>query len=255
MGTSASRSPHSPDVRIKESALKMTIRVTIDKLSTGKARRAAFTPEKPLFFVYNPSTATQWARNALKSAESGPYGPVFAIFRTFIRTIGLTGRKTAKISNKGLQPTTHKLSAMHNELLATHQSGIVRGSQLNPDVGIKESALKMSTRVTIDKLSTGKARRTALPLKNPMFFVYNPSTATKRAENARKTDKNGLYGNASAISRTFFRTMDLTGRKTAKISNNRFQATTHKLSHCDGLRTLQSFIVGHGLLHTAVGRA
>ena len=49
--------------------------------------------------------------------------------------MNLTGQKTAKISNKGLQPTTHKLSAMHNELLATHQSGIVRGSRLNPDVG------------------------------------------------------------------------------------------------------------------------
>lgn len=48
--------------------------------------------------------------------------------------MNLTGPKTAKISNKGLQPTTHKPSAMHTESLATQQSGIVRGSKLNPDV-------------------------------------------------------------------------------------------------------------------------
>ena len=130
-----------------------------------------------------------------------------------------------------------------------------RGSRLTRDVRIKESTLEMTTRATSGKLSTGNARRTARPLEKPIFFGYKPSTAKKRAENARKTDKNGLYGKDSAISRTFFRTMNLTGRKTAKISNNRFQATTHKLSHCDGLRTLQSFIVGHSLLHTAVGRA
>ena len=143
-----------------------------------------------------------------------------------------------KASNNRFQGTLHKVSG-----------------PLNRDVRIKESALKMTKRATSGRLSTGNARRTALPLEKPLFFGYNPSTATKRAENARKTNKNGLYGKASAISRTFFRTMDLTGRKTAKISNNRFQATTHKLSHCDGLRTLQSFIVGHSLLHTAVGRA
>ena len=126
---------------------------------------------------------------------------------------------------------------------------------LNRDVRIKESTLEMTKRAISGKLSTGDARKATLPLEKPLFFGYNPFMATKRAENARKTDKNGLYGKASAISRTFFRSMDLAGRKTAKISNNRFQATTHKLSHCDGLRTLQSFIVGHGLLHTAVGRA
>ena len=69
--------------------------------------------------------------------------------------MNLTGPKTAKISNKGLQPTTHKLSAMHNELLATHQSGIVRGSQLNPDVRIKESTLKIIKRATIGNLFSG----------------------------------------------------------------------------------------------------
>ena len=53
--------------------------------------------------------------------------------------MNLTGPKTAKISNKGLQPTTHKLSAMHTESLATQQSGIVRGSRLNPDVGRKKN--------------------------------------------------------------------------------------------------------------------
>ena len=113
----------------------MTKRAAIGKTISWKTRRATLCLEKPLFFGYNPSTATKYAENARKSEENGPYGQVFAISTMFFRITNLTGPKTAKISNKGLQPTTHKLSAMHNELLATHQSGIVRGSQLNPDVG------------------------------------------------------------------------------------------------------------------------
>ena len=127
------------DVGIKESALKMSTRVTIDKLSTGKARRTALPLEKPLFFVYNPSTATKRARNAQKTDTNGLYGKVFANFRTFFQIIDLAGRKTAKISNKGLQPTTHKLSAMHTASPATQLSGIVRGSKLNPDVRSKDN--------------------------------------------------------------------------------------------------------------------
>ena len=128
------RRPENADVRIKESALKMTKRVISGKVSTGSAHEATLPHEKPLFFVYNPSTATKYAENARNTEEYGPYGQVFAISMTFFRTMNLTGQKTAKISNKGLQPTTHKLSAMHTSFLATQLSGIVRGSKLNPDV-------------------------------------------------------------------------------------------------------------------------
>ena len=126
--------PQNADVRIKESALRMTKRAISGKISTGDAQRAALPLEKPLLFVYNHSTATKRARNARKTEESGPYGPVFAISRTFSKPMNLTGPKTAKISNKGLQATTHKLSAMHTAFLATHLFGTVRGSRLNPDV-------------------------------------------------------------------------------------------------------------------------
>ena len=135
--SATSRLSLTRDVRIKESALKMTKRVISGKVSTGSAHEATLPHEKPLFFVYNPSTATKRSKNARNTEENGPYGQVFAISMTFFRTMNLTGPKTAKISNKGLQPTTHKLSAMHNELLATQQSGIVRGSRMNPDVGHK----------------------------------------------------------------------------------------------------------------------
>ena len=112
----------------------MTKRAISGKISTGDAQRTALPLEKSLFFVYNPSTATKRARNARETEESGPYGPVFAIFRTFSKPMDLTGPKTAKISNKGLQATTHKLSAMHTAFLATHLFGTVCGSRLNPDV-------------------------------------------------------------------------------------------------------------------------
>ena len=54
----------------------------------------------------------------------------------FIYSEPKTGEKSKRIQNlnKGLQPTTHKLSAMHNELLATQLFGTVCGSKLNPDV-------------------------------------------------------------------------------------------------------------------------
>ena len=125
----------------------MTKRAISGKISTGDAQRAALPLGKPLFFGYNHSTATKRTENARKTEESGPYGPVFAISRTFSKPIDLTGPKTAKISNKGLQATTHKLSAMHTAFLATQLFGTVRGSRLNPDVRIKESALKMTERV------------------------------------------------------------------------------------------------------------
>ena len=143
--------------------------------------------------------------------------------------MNLTGPKTAKISNKGLQPTTHKLSAMHTESHATQLSGIVRGSKLNPDVRIKESALRMTKRAISGKISTGDAQRAALPLEKPLLFVYNHSTATNRAENARKTEESGPYGPVFAISRTFSKPMNLTGPKTAKNSNKAFHLTAHNL--------------------------
>ena len=147
----------------------MTKRVISGKVSTGSAHEATLPHEKPLFFVYNPSTATKRSKNARNTEENGPYGQVFAISMTFFRTMNLTGPKTAKISNKGLQPTTHKLSAMHNELLATHQSGIVRGSRLNPDV-------RVMIHKTIPNLSN---RLTAISNRLTAIFSSHILTAMK----------------------------------------------------------------------------
>ena len=95
-----------------------------------------YSPKNRYFFGYNPFTATKYAENARKSEENGPYGQVSAIFRTFFRSTNLTGRKTAKNFNNGVQPTTHNWSAMHTASLATHRFGTVRGSRLTPDVQI-----------------------------------------------------------------------------------------------------------------------
>ena len=120
----------------------MTKRATNGKTIMRKARRSALLPEKPLFFGYNPSTATNYAENALQSEENGPYGQVFALSTMLFRTTNLTGPKTAKILNKGFQPTTHKLLARHSLSLATHPYGTIRGSRLTPDVGIIYTAYK-----------------------------------------------------------------------------------------------------------------
>ena len=112
----------------------MTTLASSGKSIMRKARRTALPPAKPLFLGYNPSTATKYGENARKSEENGPYGLLFAIFRTFFRSTKLIGRKTAKNSNKGVQPTTHNLPAMHTASLATHLFGTVRGSRLTPDV-------------------------------------------------------------------------------------------------------------------------
>ena len=106
------------------------------------AHETALQPANPLFLGYNPFTATKYAENARKSEENGPYGQLFAIFRTFFRSTKLTGRKTAKNFNNGVQPTTHNWSAMHTASLATHLFGTVRGSRLTPDVGIINTAYK-----------------------------------------------------------------------------------------------------------------
>ena len=115
----------------------MSKRAINGKTITRDAHEAALCLENPLLFGYRPSTATKYAENARKSEENGPYGQLFAIFRTFFPSTNLTGRKTAKNFNNGVQPTTHNWSAMHTASLATHLFGTVRGSRLTPDVGIK----------------------------------------------------------------------------------------------------------------------
>ena len=112
----------------------MTKRAAIGKTIMRKMRRATLCLEKPLFSGYNPSTATNYAENAHKTEKHGFYESVFTISMTFLRSINLTGRKTAKNSNKGFQPTTHKLLARHTLSLATHPNATIRGSRLTPDV-------------------------------------------------------------------------------------------------------------------------
>ena len=120
----------------------MTKRAFSGRTITRRTRRAALPLETPLFSGYNPSTATNYAENAPKTEENGPYGQFSAISMTFFRTTNLTGPKTAKNSNKGFQPTTHKLLARHTLSLATHPYGTVRGSRLTPDVQIDNTAYK-----------------------------------------------------------------------------------------------------------------
>ena len=112
----------------------MTKRAFSGKTITRKAQKPRYGSKNRYFLAYNPPTATNYAENAPKSEENGPYGQAFAISMTFLRTTNLTGRKTAKILNKGFQPTTHKLLARHTLSLATHHYGTVRGSRLTPDV-------------------------------------------------------------------------------------------------------------------------
>ena len=113
----------------------MTKRAAIGKTIMRKMRRATLCLGKPLFSGYNPSTSTNYAENAHKTEKHGVYEPVFAISMTYLRSMNLTGRKTAKNSNKGFQPTTHKLLARHTLSLATHRYSTVSGSRLTPDVG------------------------------------------------------------------------------------------------------------------------
>ena len=64
-----------------------------------------------------------------------------ARFSRFFELFGTCGPLQAgkqpenRVSNKGLHPTTHNWLAMHPLSLATHLSGIVGGSRMNPDVG------------------------------------------------------------------------------------------------------------------------
>ena len=88
----------------------------------------------------------------------------------------------------------------------------------------------MTKRAFSGKNTMRGAHETALQPEKPLFFGYNPSIATKYAENARKSEENGSYGQVFAISTTFFRTTNLTGPKTAKILNNGVLGTRHKVS-------------------------
>ena len=120
----------------------MTKRAAIGETIMKKTRRATLCHEKPLFSGDNPSTATNYAENAHKTEENGPYGQLSAISMIFLRSMNPTGRKTAKNSNKGFQPTTHKLLARHTLPLATQPYCTIRGSRLTPDVGIIYTAYK-----------------------------------------------------------------------------------------------------------------
>ena len=101
----------------------------------------------------------------------------------------------------------------------------------------------MTKRAFSGRTITRRTRRAALPLETPLFPGYNPSTATNYAENAPKSDKNGPYGQFSAISMTFFRATNLTGQKTAKILNNGFQPTTTSCWLGTPSRSLHTYLV------------
>ena len=95
-------------------------------------------PRKTVIFRRQPFYGDIHAENAHKAEKHGFYEPVFAISMTILRSMNHTGRKTAKNSNKGFQPTTHKLLARHTLSLATHRYSTVRGSRLTPDVRQRE---------------------------------------------------------------------------------------------------------------------
>ena len=109
--------------------------------------------KRPLFspiFRFMGKTAKNYAKRTATSPRNGKNMKNLANIRPkwllpdpnsrfsalFLYSEPKIGKKSERIQNlnKGLQPTTHKLSAMHTESLATQQSGIVRGSKLTPDV-------------------------------------------------------------------------------------------------------------------------
>ena len=124
-----------------------------EELRNYPTQLAIMGTKRPLFspiFRFMGKTAQNYAKRTATSPRNGKNMKNLANVRIkwllpdpnsrfsalFLYSESKTGGKSKRIQNlnKGLQPTTHKLSAMHNELLATHQSGIVRGSRLNPDV-------------------------------------------------------------------------------------------------------------------------
>ena len=97
------------------------------------------------------------------------------------------------------------------------------------------------------------AQEAALQPEKPLLFGYNPFTAPKYAENAQKTEENGLYGHFSAISMLFFRNMNLTGPKTAKILNNGLHRTAHKLPHLHRIAMIKPIAPTHYFLCALFG--
>ena len=92
------------------------------------------------------------------------------------------------------------------------------------------------------------AHGTALQPEKPLFSDYKPSTATNYAENARKSEKCGPYGQVSAIFWTFFQSTNLMGRKTAKILNNGLHRTAHKLPGPNGIAMITPVTATHYFL-------
>ena len=113
----------------------MTTRAFSGRTIMKKAQKPRYGSKNRYCLAYNLSTATNYAENAPETEENGPYGQFSAISMTLFRITNLTAPKTAKILNKGFQPTTHKLLARHTPSLATHPYGTIRGSRLTPDVG------------------------------------------------------------------------------------------------------------------------
>ena len=75
------------------------------------------------------------------------------------------------------------------------------------------------------------AHGAALQPEKPLLSDYEPSTAPNYAEDERKSGGNGPYSQVSAIFRTFLRSTNHMGWKTAKILNNGLHRTAHKLPH------------------------
>ena len=103
----------------------------------------------------------------------------------------------------------------------------------------------MTKRAISGKIITRGAHEAALLPEKPLLFGYRPSTATNYAENARKTEENGFYGQVFADFRTFSRSTNLTGWKTAKNSNKGLHRTAHKLPHLHGLAMIQPVEATH----------
>ena len=124
-----------------------------EELRNYPAQLAIAGTKRPLFspiFRFMGKTAENYAKRTATSPRNGKNMKNYANIRTkwllpapnsrflalFLYLEPKTGEKSKRIQNlnKGLQPTTHKLSAIHTESHATQLFGTVRGSKLNPDV-------------------------------------------------------------------------------------------------------------------------
>ena len=98
---------------------------------------------------------------------------------------------------------------------ATHLSGIVGGSRMNPDVRI-ENGVEMATRACNGIVDSGTRMKPRYTTQNGIFRGYKHPMRQKYAGNARETEKMGPDGPFFAIFRVFWRISNLTGRKTAR---------------------------------------